>query len=467
MADSRLLSVFHLSLLIIFFADSVITADVSSSPVEAAAAAAAAAIELHENEHQKPPEQLPRSDSTLQIQLNKLNSHVQILESHIDEKARELKSKDDIIEDQKKLIHGMEDNIASLQREIASLREKGTLDADQRVGKAHARIEELEKQVSKFRKEMEAKDRKRKALESEKNETEKKLVELTLKLEKLQNVIEEKQSKIHKTERALQIAEEELKKAKFEATSRTNELIEVHGAWLPPWLAVHILHGQAFVMTHWSTNGKPAMDRVMQKALEKKAQANKWAEPHLENIKTKWFPAVKKQWLTFSSSVEPHVQSLTTKASEVYKTSKDAVTPHVMKVQELIDPYFQEVKKVSKPYINQVATMTKPHVDKVRGAVKPYAKKMVDAYGKFLESASIYHQQVQDTVQDNLQKHELTRALATKELVWFAASASLALPVIILYKVCSAIFCKKVKKPVRNGNSNQVRRKAKRGHAEK
>lgn len=40
-------------------------------------------------------------------------------------------------------------------------------------------------------------------------------------------------------------------------------------------------------------------------------------------------------------SVEPHVQSLSTKSVEFYKTSKSTLAPHVIKAQEFVDPYFQ------------------------------------------------------------------------------------------------------------------------------
>ncbi|KAK2982897.1 hypothetical protein RJ640_003553 [Escallonia rubra] len=405
--------------------------------------------------------------SSLMLQLDQLKSKIHTLESRIGGNALELKGKDEIITEKEKIISEKSDTVALLEKEIASLRIKGSLDAEEQLSEAQSRATRLQKQVEKLEKEVEKKDREKAALEVRTNEAEKKLAELNSKLKNLQKIVDDQKTKIRKTERALQVAEEELMKAKFEATSKIKELTEVHGAWLPPWLAGHLLGCQSHVEMHWKEHGKPALDIALQMATEKKAQLEKWAAPHMETVKTKLIPAVKEQWLVITIYVEPHMQSLTTKTIELYETSKSAVGPHIVKLQELVDPYFQEVEKFSKPYIDQVGTAAKPHVEKVRGVLKPYTKGAVRAYRKFLESATTYHHQVQGRVQESLKKHELTRPLATKELVWFAASALLALPAIVLSRICSAIFCKKAVKPNRGGSSNHARRKAKRGHQDR
>ncbi|XVE71385.1 hypothetical protein DITRI_Ditri10aG0146000 [Diplodiscus trichospermus] len=439
MATSKLV-IFSVCLALIFNG---ITADVSIEPV----------LESED----------ASDSSALKMELDQLKSKIRLLESNVEEKTRDLKTKDEIIKQKEKIIQDKSDSIASLHTELSSLQKKGPSDAEEQVGKAYAQVLELQKQVDKLKTELEATLKDKESLEARAAEAENKLTELNLKLENLQKINSEQKNKIAKTERALKVAEEELIKAKSEATSKANELMEVHSAWLPPWIAVYLIRGQ----THWNEHGKPAMDMVIQKALEKKAMAEKWAEPHAEAIKTKWVPAVKDKWLVVATYAEPHVQSLTAKTVEVYELSKTAITPHIIKVQEVVDPYFQEAKKFSKPYIDQVATLAKPHVDKVRVVMKPYTKEVVNAYGKFLESATTYHQQVQASVQETLKRHELTRPLATKELEWFAASALLALPIIILFRTCSAIFCKKAKKPARHANTSHGRRKAKRGHPDK
>ncbi|CAA0831917.1 DNA repair ATPase-related [Striga hermonthica] len=411
----------------------------------------------------------PRSEGPDSSILEQFKSKIHSLESHVEEKIRELKDKDELIDAKEKIIEEKSDSIASLENEIASLQRKGKSDAAEQVGKAHARAGVLEKEVERLRKDIDLKIKEIELLQTGVREAERKGSDLNSKFDRLQKIIDDQKTKIRKTERALQIAEEEMMKAKFEATSKIKELMEVRGAWLPPWLAFHINNYQSLLEKNWEVHGKPALEKLIQKAVEKKAQAEEWAAPHVETFKTKWVPAVQEQWVVITTKVEPHVQTLTTRAVELYKVSKDAATPHIIKVQEVAEPYFQELRKHSKPYIDQVATAARPHVDKLRTVLKPYTQQVVHAYGKFLESSTIYHSQVQDVVHEKLKSHELTRHLATKELVWFSASALLALPIIFLLKIFSATFGskKKPRKPVRTGNAHNTRRKGKRVHSDK
>ncbi|EOA16656.1 hypothetical protein CARUB_v10004835mg [Capsella rubella] len=399
-------------------------------------------------------------DGSSSIQLDQLNAKIRALESQIDEKAREVQGKDELVAEKEKLLKDREDKIASLQTEVSSL--QGSSDSAKQLGKAQARAVELEKQVEVLKNFLEQKNKEKDSTEARTNEAEKKLIELNSSLDKLQKTNEEQKNKIGKLERAIKIAEEEMLRTKLEATTKAKELLEAHGSWLPPWLAVHWLKFQTYTETHWEAHGKPAVETVFLKVTEAKAQAEKWAEPHVENVKTKYIPAIKE---TVTTHVEPHVRTLSIKAKETYHASKSAVSPHIVTVQEFVDPYYQ-AKKFSKPYVDQVATTTKPHVDKIKVAMKPYTTKVIIVYTEFLESATTYHHQVQAHVERKLKNHELTEPFATNEFVWFAASALLALPVFIAYRVLCSLFCTKTKKPVKHPH-HHGRRKAKRGHTDK
>ncbi|CAN0824427.1 hypothetical protein LINGRAHAP2_LOCUS45 [Linum grandiflorum] len=335
------------------------------------------------------------------IELHQLTSKIQDLESQIDKKTWELKAKDEKLAEKEKAIKEKADSISTLQSEVSSLQKKRKLDSTEEVNKANAMTNELEKQLDKLKENYESQNAEKEALQAKASEADLMVDEVNSKLKDLQKISNEQKSKIEKTERALKVAEEEMMKAKLEASSKTKELLE---------------------------------------ALEKKAVAAKWAKPHLEIVKTKWIPTVKDKLVVVTTRVEPHVRSLTAKTVDFYDTSRTAIEVHVIRVQEIVGPYFQEAKKFSKPYIDQIATVAEPHVNRIKVVVKPYTKKVARAYGNFLESATTYHHQVEATVQDTLERHELTKPLATKEFVWFVASAVLALPILVAFRVWSTVF---------------------------
>ncbi|URE41280.1 DNA repair ATPase-related [Musa troglodytarum] len=388
------------------------------------------------------------SDSVLKQELELLRSKIEDLAIGISDRTRELKNRDDLIKNLEKIIQEKSATISTLNSQIESLQKKGALDAEELLGKAYTRAAELEKQVDNLRNELETQSNNRGSLEARASEAEKKVQELILKLENLEKTNDEQKRLIRKTERALQVAKEELIIVQLEATTKLEELTK------------------NLVETHWKEHGKPALDVVLQKASDKSAQAQKWLEPHLEIVKTRWVPAVKERWVILVTSAEPYVQQVSTKTMEVYETSKNTIAPHVEKVQKVADPYLQEAKKLSKPYIDQVATVTKPHVEKVRITLKPYTKRVVRVYRKLHKSVAAYHRQVEASIEEHLKKYELTKPLVTKELAWYMASATLALAIFIVYRLVSCILWSKMRKSTQNGQTKHAHRRPKRRHAD-
>ncbi|KAK8683145.1 hypothetical protein V6N13_039212 [Hibiscus sabdariffa] len=395
-------------------------------------------------------------DAALRHELDLLKSKILGLESTIDERIHELRNKDESIREMEKTIQEKSDSIQSLENEIEYLQQKESLDSMEQMSNSHAREIELEKQVDNLRKEIKMQSKKKDALDVRRNVAERKIQELNQKLEDIQRINSEQKSTIHKAERALQLAQEEIMKAKLRAASVSKELREVHGEWLPHWLAVHIYQFQSYVVSHWNEHGRPALDITIEKALEKKDQLKSWAEPQIRTVNMHLIPMMKDEWSKFINNIEPHLQLLLSKTIDVYDASKTFLTPHLVKARTLTDHYIQEVKKFSEPYANHVVMVTKPHYKTIKVALKPYTKKTVRTYRKLIKSASIYHHQIQGT----LKRHELTRSMANMDLAWFLATAVLILPILVLFKLFSLIFsgCEK------RHHVNHTRRRAKRRH---
>uniref|UniRef100_A0A453L5Y0 Uncharacterized protein n=1 Tax=Aegilops tauschii subsp. strangulata TaxID=200361 RepID=A0A453L5Y0_AEGTS len=183
-----------------------------------------------------------QEEAVLAAELGQLRAKVAALESSIAAQTQELNSKDGGIETLEKVTGEMSQNIANLQNEITSLQSKGSIAAKEQAGKVNARAIELEKQIEKLKKDIEAQNNKKATMEARATDAEKKVQELNAKLDRLQKTSGEQKLRIQKTKNALKAAEEELMKVQLEATAKSEQLGEVHGAWLPPWLAAHAAH---------------------------------------------------------------------------------------------------------------------------------------------------------------------------------------------------------------------------------
>jgi hypothetical protein len=54
----------------------------------------------------------------------------------------------------------------------------------------------------------------------------------------------------------------------------------------------------------------------------------------------KWLP-VKENLVVLKKNAEPYIEKVSTRSIEFYESSKDTVTPHIVKVKEFAHPYYQ------------------------------------------------------------------------------------------------------------------------------
>ncbi|KZV50629.1 hypothetical protein F511_32915 [Dorcoceras hygrometricum] len=404
-------------------------------------------------------------DESFELELNQLQSKISYLESSIEGKTGELKEKDGSIEHLEKVIQEKSNVLLSLQSIVQSFREKASLNVGGQPGEVDGRINDIQKQIFNLKKEVEAQTQKKNDLKVRVNVAKEKIEGMNLKLENLRRINEGQQSKIRDAQCALQVAEEEMLKAKLEASLVGKQLEEVRQAWLPSWLSTHLVHFQLFVTRHWNKNGKPVLDLTIQEALKKKSEVAKWMHPRIKTFETQWIPTIKSRCKTFVNDLQPMVQTLSTQAIDYYHVAHSAIKPHVVTVLEVIDPYVQEAKIFTKPYVDHVSKSARPHVDKVLKFFKPYSKKVARYHKKITRKVHVYHSLIQATLSKTLRSYELTKPLAKPRFVWFTASVLMAMPLVVLSKL---ILRKEPKRRPRHSHkTSHTHRRSKRSRQDK
>ncbi|CAN8326559.1 unnamed protein product [Cochlearia groenlandica] len=347
--------------------------------------------------------------------LDELKSTVSDLQSIIKEKKQELVTKEERIQ-------GLELYI----RERSYLFDSDidfTQSSVNHATDAERKVYELEKQVHGLKQEVEVQRKRRLEVESRAEIADKKFAELSSKLE------------------------------------------NIGVKWFSSKLGLNPDKTQAYVMTLWHQHLSPTLHMNLRKVSRKIDQLEKWSEPRIESLNSKWIPSIKDACVTLTVYLEPKFQYLADKSIEMLSMSKQTFTPHLIQGFDVSCYYLKVMRTHTHPYTTKVLTIAKPHLEKVQVALEPYTKNIRYGLKKLVNSTRIYHQQAQEMLKNN----EVTRPVATMDLAWVAATAIVGFPLIFTIKLLSAISNPKRKQRYNSHKHKQESingyRRAKRRHS--
>ncbi|XP_013588506.1 uncharacterized protein BNAC01G08320D isoform X4 [Brassica napus] len=192
---------------------------------------------------------------------------------------------------------------------------------------------------------------------------------------------------------------------------------------------------QAYLKTLWHQHLSPNLHITLQQVSLKIKQVQKWSEPHIETMSSKWIPSIKEACVTLTIYLEPKVHYLTEKSIEVLSMSKQAFTPHIIQGFDVSRYYLEVIRTHTSPYTSQIMTIAKPHLEKVQVALEPYTEHVRHGFKKLVDSTKVYHQQAQEMLKNN----EITKPVATMDLAWVGATALIGFPLIFIIKFLSAV----------------------------
>ncbi|KAL2635248.1 hypothetical protein R1flu_006727 [Riccia fluitans] len=387
-------------------------------------------------------------------EIDRLKELVASLERSSKEKVESLKQKDahiGVIDSELQSLKadkGDKETLSKLESELKASVSKVN-DLESIVLHAQKETEEVKSQLGSWKKRAIA--------------AEEKLNDLELKYDKAQKALAEQKKRTQTAEQTLKVAEAAMLEAESKAHTRTKELLEVTNQWMPHWVSTRVGQIQANVVAKWSRHAKPRVQDLLKSASKKVGEAQDWASPHLETVKKTVVPAAQQHWKTIADSLGPHVQTLrsrTVKGYEFVRTeyvgkAHGFVKPHVDSLVESSRPYVVKIQEHTRPYVDQIATLTKPYLNQARGLVNPYVEKAAPYYHGAVSAAVRHHKNLQETVRANLARHDLGIPLVSNELVWFLASALLALPVLTLFLAFSSAFGGKRTQPKKKSNAAQ------------
>ncbi|KAG0527362.1 hypothetical protein BDA96_06G227100 [Sorghum bicolor] len=333
-----------------------------------------------------------------------LRSKVASLEDEISRRKEETSELESVVRDRTAQMATLVGDLELLQ--------KLNLGDDESVMKANTHDGMLEKQIERLGNDLEDQIRKGESLEARAIEAERSLEEFGRKLEHAEKTNIDQKKKIQDLSDRLQYAEDKLSTLENEAKSKAEELAKVHGMWLPHWLSVRVLRYQKLVPV---------------------------AKDHLDALRNT------------TAALASAVANCT---STAYRVCRDVIQACAVTAGGFADNYWQ-------PYLSRIVAASEPHLSRASVVLEPYMRPATSAWRSLVSFTSEYHHQVQNGVKRLLEGNELLTPLSVSadKLAWITAPALLALPVLSIYKIVSAIVRYPIGK-IRRGRTDYKDRQA-------
>ncbi|KAJ7515392.1 hypothetical protein O6H91_22G011900 [Diphasiastrum complanatum] len=424
---------------------------------------------------------------------------VKHMQSLVEGLEAKLKAKDSSLQDKEKVISFLKNQLEDVQ----AIQEQGSGKVEERLLAAQDTANSLEAQVEKLHHDVGKLESELQTFKTRAESSEATVTELLNKNYEATKIDEEQQRRIHSTEEALrkaEVAEAWLPVWLVNLPDRFQELAIVewgeHGEPIVAFLvrewgehgepAVAFLskewgehgepvvaflskewseHGEpvvAFISKEWREHGKPVVTFLSEKVYQISGAAQ-------ETVKEKWLPAAKQHWEDAVLVIGPHIEMVKVKVGEEWGEHGEPVVTFLSHklVREKAGPYVDKTAVFAQPYVDKASVFAQPYVQSTRSFYGPFFEKAHSVYQILSKLTTTYHLRLQTSLQESIKKYECLAALASKELIWFLASALLLLPVLGIFLVFSSTFGGKTSnKSVRSsggshGGSSHKKKKSK------
>lgn len=312
--------------------------------------------------------------------------------------AKSLGQKDLHLLDQDKVI-------SSLQKKIQELKEHNGNQNQEMLDETKAKIEDQEAKAVELEEALERKNREIFNLKGRVQNIEADEGRHVSEIKQLEKDLVSQGKQLNKLQEALYVTEEYLIKIQARVNAKEQELYKVYKQWLPPWAARHLTHSQ--------------------------------------NTEDGWTYVLKKRWKKASLVVIHYIKMYKSKGLMHLEATKTLALTHLKEAEKVVKNKLEVAFELSRPYMDGPITVLGPYLNRMKVFSGPYALKLSQVYDRALKYAIKHHLQLQRKVWKALKKNKYLASIASKEVVWFLASALLILPLYGTLKLVSSSFSEK------------------------